>query len=174
MIQMGNIYNDEEDPEAGRVYSPDGIAPRVRAGSGGGGSRGSLVAWQNSRDGIVGKEESPSLRSSGGTDIRKRPAIISGEVASVERAVLKYQGRNQRNIEGDWSFTVDGANTGGLKVGTRIRRLTPVECERLQGFPDGWTAGVSDTQRYKLMGNAVTVNVVEAIGRAILNGTARE
>lgn len=46
---------------------------------------------------------------------------------------------------------------------TRIRRLTPVECERLQGFPDNWTEGVSDTQRYKQMGNAVTVNVVEAI-----------
>jgi DNA (cytosine-5)-methyltransferase 1 len=48
---------------------------------------------------------------------------------------------------------------------TGIRRLTPIECERLQGFPDGWTEGISDTQRYKLMGNAVTVNVVEAIGR---------
>ncbi len=45
----------------------------------------------------------------------------------------------------------------------RIRRLTPTECERLQGFPDGWTEGVSDTQRYKCLGNAVTVNVIEAI-----------
>ena len=54
----------------------------------------------------------------------------------------------------------------------RIRRLTPIECERLQGFPDGWTEGVSDTQRYKMLGNAVTVNVVEAIGermRKVLN-----
>jgi len=54
----------------------------------------------------------------------------------------------------------------------RIRRLTPVECERLQGFPDNWTEGVSDTQRYKMLGNAVTVNVVEAIGkrmRKVLN-----
>ena len=49
-----------------------------------------------------------------------------------------------------------------------IRRLTPIECERLQGFPDNWTAGLSDTQRYKCMGNAVTVNVVEAIGRKML------
>jgi len=47
----------------------------------------------------------------------------------------------------------------------RIRRLTPIECERLQGFPDNWTEGVSDTQRYKMLGNAVTVNVVEAIGK---------
>lgn len=51
----------------------------------------------------------------------------------------------------------------------RIRRLTPVECERLQGFPDNWTQGVSDTQRYKLLGNAVTVNVIEFLGKAILS-----
>ena len=53
--------------------------------------------------------------------------------------------------------------------GMRIRRLTPTECERLQGFPDCWTEGISDTQRYKVLGNAVTVNVVyEVAGR--LNG----
>jgi len=45
----------------------------------------------------------------------------------------------------------------------RIRKLTPTECERLQGFPDGWTEGFSDTQRYKMMGNAVTVNVIKAV-----------
>jgi len=49
----------------------------------------------------------------------------------------------------------------------RIRRLTPLECERLQGFPDGWTEGISDTQRYKCLGNAVTVNVIEAIGKQL-------
>ena len=42
-----------------------------------------------------------------------------------------------------------------------VRRLTPVECERLQGFPDDWTAGQSDSTRYKQMGNAVAVPVVE-------------
>ena len=42
-------------------------------------------------------------------------------------------------------------------------RLTPTECERLQGFPDGWTEGQSDTQRYKQMGNAVSVPVVQSI-----------
>jgi len=56
----------------------------------------------------------------------------------------------------------------GTIVGNKIRRLTPIECERLQGFPDNWTKGLSDTQRYKCMGNAVTVNVVEAIGRRML------
>ena len=50
---------------------------------------------------------------------------------------------------------------------TRIRRLTPVECERLQGFPDNWTEGQSDAQRYKQCGNAVSVPVIEAIIRKI-------
>lgn len=51
----------------------------------------------------------------------------------------------------------------------RIRRLTPKECERLQGFPDNWTkydvdgAEISDTQRYKMCGNAITVPVVKYI-----------
>lgn len=54
-------------------------------------------------------------------------------------------------------------NWDSYELRGRIRRLTPLECERLQGFPDGWTEGVSDTQRYKQLGNAVTVNVVEAI-----------
>ena len=49
----------------------------------------------------------------------------------------------------------------------RIRRLTPVECERLQGFPDGWTEGVSDTQRFRLLGNAVTVPVIKFLGELI-------
>jgi len=52
----------------------------------------------------------------------------------------------------------------------RIRRLTPVECERLQGFPDNWTAGESDTQRYKMCGNAVTTNVVEAVISELTKG----
>lgn len=45
-----------------------------------------------------------------------------------------------------------------------VRRLTPIECERLQGFPDNWTEGLADTHRYKQMGNAVTVNVAHYIG----------
>ncbi|MBW7940380.1 MAG: DNA cytosine methyltransferase, partial [Candidatus Omnitrophica bacterium] len=48
-----------------------------------------------------------------------------------------------------------------------VRRLMPIECERLQGFPDGWTDGQSDTQRYKQLGNAVAVPVVEWIAKRI-------
>lgn len=50
-----------------------------------------------------------------------------------------------------------------------IRRMTPTEWERLQGFPDNWTYGVSDTQRYKQMGNSVAVPVIEAVSEAIIN-----
>lgn len=56
----------------------------------------------------------------------------------------------------------------------RIRRLTPCECERLQGFPDNWTqrglekdgkeVEVSDSQRYRALGNAVTVNMIQFLG----------
>lgn len=51
-----------------------------------------------------------------------------------------------------------------------VRRLTPMECERLQGFPDGWTAGQADSNRYKQMGNAVAVPVVQWI----INGVVGE
>jgi len=50
-----------------------------------------------------------------------------------------------------------------------IRRLTPTECERLQGFPDGWTKyghdgkEISDSHRYKCLGNTVSVPVVKAV-----------
>ena len=50
-----------------------------------------------------------------------------------------------------------------------VRRLTPVECERLQGFPDKWTDGQADSHRYKQMGNAVAVPVVEWIINRLTN-----
>ena len=52
---------------------------------------------------------------------------------------------------------------------TIVRRLTPKECERLQGFPDDWTAGQADSNRYKQMGNAVTVNVVDWIIKRLVD-----
>lgn len=66
----------------------------------------------------------------------------------------------------------------GIRTASGVRRLTPRECERLQGFPDDWTAqgtkpngtvyALSDGPRYKCMGNAVTVNVAEWIGRKMV------
>lgn len=51
---------------------------------------------------------------------------------------------------------------------TTVRRLTPLECERLQGFPDGWTAGQADSPRYRQMGNAVAVPVFEWVARRLV------
>lgn len=61
-----------------------------------------------------------------------------------------------------------GAKTGLYKVDLPdgdyiVRKLTPVECERLQTLPDGWTEGVSNTQRYKAIGNGWTVDVIAHI-----------
>jgi DNA (cytosine-5)-methyltransferase 1 len=57
-----------------------------------------------------------------------------------------------------------------IPEGARIRRLTPLETERLMGLPDGWTnvEGMSDTQRYKQCGNGVVTNVVQAIVEKLL------
>ena len=60
-----------------------------------------------------------------------------------------------------------GGNNMPMVSTTEVRRLTPVECERLQGFPDGWTEGQPDSHRYKQMGNAVAVPVVEWIIQGI-------
>ena len=70
-----------------------------------------------------------------------------------------------------------GGNQGGDYVAAAaVRRLTPTECERLQGFPDGWTAipwrgkdadACPDGPRYKALGNSMAVNVMRWIGRRI-------
>jgi DNA (cytosine-5)-methyltransferase 1 len=54
------------------------------------------------------------------------------------------------------------------------RRLTEIDCERLQGFPDNWTKGVCQTQRYKMLGNAVSVPVIEYIGNLLFDSSEIE
>ncbi len=53
--------------------------------------------------------------------------------------------------------------------GIRFRKLTPTECERLQTVPDGYTDCVSDTQRYRMLGNGWTVDVIAHIFKGLLN-----
>ncbi len=71
----------------------------------------------------------------------------------------------------DKTHTLTTSMSQGTVDGMKLRYFTPTECERLQGFPDGWTEGVSDTQRYKCLGNAVTVNVIREIMVAIISST---
>ncbi len=67
------------------------------------------------------------------------------------------------------SNTLTAVQKDNMLYSPKIRRLTPVECERLQAFPDDWTKygigdePISDTQRYKMCGNAVTTNVIQDV-----------
>ena len=101
----------------------------------------------------------------------KHPITVSREkVISLNNA---KQGQRVYSDDGvSCTLCGNGGGQGG-KTGlyqtdpSRIRRLTPLECERLQGFPDNWTRygaddePISDTQRYKCCGNAVTTNVIK-------------
>ena len=97
------------------------------------------------------------------------------QVATTLRAT-DYKGTHNnvrelsRTVRGSGIASPHGSkqNWDSYALGGQIRRLTPTECERLQGFPDGWTEGVSDTQRYKCLGNAVTVNVIQVIAERLL------
>ncbi len=91
----------------------------------------------------------------------------------VQRQPLRFLQRNQKNIEGDYAFTVDAGQTSGVNVEGRIRKLTPLECERLMSWPDNHTKygrkedgtvyEISDSQRYKMCGNGVVSKVVAEV-----------
>ena len=85
------------------------------------------------------------------------------EVTEIYEKEYEFESSKRVYDSNGISQTINTNTTGLYKTNSNIRRLTPTECERLQGFPDGWTEGQSDTQRYKQMGNAITVNVAEAI-----------
>lgn len=87
-------------------------------------------------------------------------------VLTPDRLEKRQHGRRFKE-NGEESLTLTGQDVHGVMYNSSIRRLTPLECERLQGFPDGWTEGISDTQRYKCLGNAVTVNVIRFLGERI-------
>jgi len=85
-------------------------------------------------------------------------------IATANNQVLFVQAYDEFNDSvGDTHHTLRSGTkqSTGVITESQVRRLTPVECERLQGFPDDWTAGQSDSARYKQMGNAVAVPVVE-------------
>ncbi len=134
--QVGNISNSKSyngNPQVGRVYGTNGIAPTLSTMQGGG--------------------QEPKI------------AIPVSDVARINKT---QNGRRIKN-NGDPEFTLTTQDRHGVMVeNTRIRKLTPIECWRLQGFPD-WAfdrakkAGLSDSQLYKQAGNSVTVPVIKAI-----------
>ena len=148
------------------------------------GARTMIMAWSSSgRDGFretrIKLGECNTLNTGDGC----RGQSTANYVALTERRTDEAKAIRKKSMQEDgvdWSprrgkelvQRDDGlancVTTGQTKEslitdGIRLRKLTPVECERLQGFPDNWTEGISDTQRYKCCGNAVTVPVVQWI-----------
>ena len=89
----------------------------------------------------------------------------------------KARGRTQKEQVGSLSTSADW---GTVDRDYRIRKLTPLECERLQAFPDGWTEfgkdgeRISDTQRYKCLGNAVTTTVITYLANTMFGAIDEE
>ena len=96
--------------------------------------------------------------------------VRSKAVLTPDRIVARQNGRRIKE-ENEASFTLTAADVHGVYDGARLRRLTPLECFRLQGWPDDLfykgQGNISDAQLYKLAGNSVTVNVVNEIMKAI-------
>tara|TARA_R100001530_G_scaffold56471_1_gene41240 strand:+ start:917 stop:1837 length:921 start_codon:yes stop_codon:yes gene_type:complete len=104
------------------------------------------------------KEVSPCLTTRGA---KSRLGSDYLWVASPKRFANKRQ--NGEGINNKYCYTLTTQDRHGIFMNNDIREMTPVEWERLQGFPDNWTKDISDAQRYKCLGNAITVDVVREI-----------
>lgn len=82
-------------------------------------------------------------------------------VITPDRVEKRQNG--QRFSEGRKFYTLTAQDKHGILIEGYIRKLTPIECERLQTVPDNYTAGVSDSQRYKMLGNGWTRDVISHI-----------
>ena len=146
--QLGNISNSKSyggNPQIGRVYGTDGLSPILSTMQGGG---------QEPK--VVVREATKS-----GYDV----AQLGDSINFAQPNSKTRRGRVGHNVANTLTTVVEQAT---LTDDLRIRKLTPLECWRLQGFPD-WaftkakTAGLSDSQLYKQAGNSVTVPVIKAI-----------
>jgi len=156
LIQVGNVDTKGHNSLWGRVYDSKGIAPNLNARGGGLGAKTGLVQieplrWTRTEKGREARRNSKETHGRDYTPFgnQNRELVVSKEKVS--------------------GCVTNAINKDSLLLHSRrIRRLTPVECERLQAFPDGWTKGVADTQRYKCLGNAMTVNVITYLGKLLL------
>lgn len=121
--------------------------------------------YSNTRRGRVGKGIAQTV-TTGQDQYTIQPVLTPNRVN-------KRQNGRRTKSNGEPAFTVTANDQHGIYDGVKVRRLTPLECERLQAFPDNWTSqgigpdgnqrAISDTQRYKMCGNAVTTTVVQAV-----------
>jgi DNA (cytosine-5)-methyltransferase 1 len=144
-------------------WNEGGVAPTLNAMDNNGEAYATVLIIDGTRvndvrvyeDGIV-----PTVISRYGTGGGNVPMVFEQEDAVAVDFYNATMGETSQTIR---AHTATAVNIGGVIDRQVVRRLTPVECERLQGFPDNWTDGQADSNRYKQMGNAVAVPVVEWI-----------
>ena len=194
--QVGNYLKTSSfggNPQRGRVYSPDGISPALNTMQGGGREPKVLVGkyerteyGKKVRKGYESKKVKlhrsqvrhltfkESSTSNTLTTVQK-DNMIAIPVLTPDRINKRQNGRRFKE-NGEPAFTLTAADRNGVLLDdgntVAIRKLTPRECWRLQGFTDeqfdkAKRAGVSNSQLYKQAGNAVTVPVVKAIGEKL-------
>lgn len=165
LYKIGHIGNN--NAQANRVYDPDGKAVTLSANGGGLGAKTGLYQIET----CIRKDEKANCLVSSHTT--KTSLVATGrDIGRRLNAEGKREDNNtelpiQRRIElrsDEKSGTLTSVTKDNLVVNkTCIRKLTPIECERLQGLPDDYTKAVSMTNRYKCLGNAFNVDVVAHI-----------
>ena len=168
--------NPKNAHQGSRVYSPDGIGSCLVA-NGGSGKTGLYCINKPRFNKYKQSDIVETLKVGGDTPLMK---IRNGTKKGYDEAVpgdginLAFPSSKTRRgrVGRCCSQTLDTSCNMGTIDNCRIRRLTPLECFRLQGFPDemvkkAYEIKISDAQLYKMAGNAVTVNVVEEIGRKL-------
>jgi DNA (cytosine-5)-methyltransferase 3A len=161
-----------------RVYSPDGKSPTVTACSGGnnepkvvtgGAIRGRAYDKDGKRmdkDGVSVANKTTQmleLRKDNKTNAITTVAKDSVVVEKSHPLKANYYKSSRANFENDTSKGGKFSATGVQQEDLTWRKLTPLECERLQTVPDNYTNHVSNTQRYKMLGNGWTVEVIKHI-----------
>ena len=141
-----------------------------------------VTAFHATQDPISSPECSPALGGNAVIGIAHilRPAGCDasedgtgrGTPLVVDTTQITSQGNYSNPKPGDACHPLASGAHPPLMVQPSMRRLTPTECERLHGFPDGWTAGTSDSARYRMLGNAVAEPVAEWIGRRIVEAAS--
>jgi DNA (cytosine-5)-methyltransferase 1 len=107
-----------------------------------------------------------------GTGGNNVPYVEVKAVLTPQREEKRQNGRRIKE-HNEPSFTITAQDRHGVLVGQKLRKLTPLECERLQSLPDDWTKWysdgslVSDNQRYERCGRAVTINVIHEIAKRL-------
>lgn len=162
--------------QAMRVYDPSGLSVSLSSQAGGTGAKTGLYFIDLSTQEAKRTDTARAIQARYHKGFSSRKGETSGVVVPVltpDRVEKRQNGRRMKE-DGDPSFTLTSQDKHGAYDGYRIRRLTELECERLMGWPDNHTKygrfgdevkEISGTQRYKMCGNGVVANVVEAVVR---------